>query len=73
MSKRFKSLLLLTAISVAVIQGGRADPITAKPPTTKDGQPYSVPTANTHPLRVVGATPICTPNSRSTPGCWGPG
>ena len=29
MIKRFKSLLLLTAISVAAIQGGRADPITA--------------------------------------------
>ena len=53
MTKRFKSLLLLTAFSLAAIQCLQAETnIPAKPPNTKDGQPYSIPTGKTHPIRV---------------------
>ena len=53
MTKQFKSLLVLTAFSLAAIQGARAETnIPAKPANTKDGQPYSVPTGKTHPIRV---------------------
>jgi hypothetical protein len=54
MTARLKSGLLLTAMSVAAIYTGAswADTIAAKPATTKDGQPYSTPTAKLHPQRV---------------------
>jgi hypothetical protein len=53
MNASLKSVLLLTAISAAAIHAARADAIAAKPPTTKDGKPYSVPTGKTVPLRVL--------------------
>jgi hypothetical protein len=53
MTTGLKSALLLTAISIAAVHVARADGIAAKPPATKDGKPYSVPTGKTVPLRVL--------------------
>ena len=58
MNKGVKFALLLTAMSVAAIQGGPirsswADAIAAKAANTKDGKPYSAPTDKTVPLRVL--------------------
>ena len=53
MTNHLKSILLLTAIGLAALPAARAQTnIPAKPANTKDGQPYSIPTAKTHPLRV---------------------
>jgi hypothetical protein len=64
MTKGLKFGLLLTTMSVAAIHGGTADTIAAKPPSTKDGKPYSAPTDRTIPLRVLwGDTHLHTGNS----------
>ena len=52
MTNHLKSILLLTAMSLAALQAQAQTNIPAKPANTKDGQPYSIPTAKTHPLRV---------------------
>src|SRR6202034_2392784 len=58
---------LLTAVALVagrVSPAAFADTITAKPPTTKDGKPYSAPTDKTIPLRVLwGDTHLHTGNS----------
>ena len=48
-----KFVLLATAIGITAIAGAQAETIAAKPPTTKDGKPYSEPTSKTIPLRVL--------------------
>jgi len=53
MNKGMKFALLATAIGIAATAGAQAETtITAKPPNTKDGQPYSIPTGKVHPIRV---------------------
>jgi len=71
MNKGVKFALLLTAMSVAAIQG--ADAIAAKAANTKDGKPYSAPTDKTVPLRVLwGDLHLHTGNS-SMPASTAPG
>jgi len=61
---QFKSVLLLTAIGIAPLHGALADPIVAKPTTTKDGKPYSAPTGAALPVRPLwGNTHLHTVNS----------
>ncbi len=64
MTKGLKFGLLLTVMSVATIHSGRADAIQAKPTTTRDGLPYSAPTAAAIPTHVLwGNTHLHTVNS----------
>ena len=61
-----RARLLSTVVLVAglINPAAFADAIAAKPPTTKDGKPYSVPTDKTIPLRVLwGDTHLHTGNS----------
>ncbi len=61
-----RARLLSTVVLAAglISSAAFADTIAAKPPTTKDGKPYSVPTDKTIPLRVLwGDTHLHTGNS----------